>query len=229
MTSFDFDKILADAGAELDQERRDRLNKAMNAIIETVEIEAKARAESSVKAVIEEQKEALTTLKVDIIKAQQTAAAAINEANQARATLTSKIELTEREASERLSEKLSSLEQRINGLKASRVLAELAWNDLPKKITIGGAVFVGLVIGAALTVMTAASERRQVSFQAAFMQQQVDEMNASIAHWEDVAGFKLGDHRGKRVFILDDGYAFDDYVPPIGAMDAGNLWQIVEN
>ena len=229
MTSFDFEKILADAGAELDKERRDRLSKAMNAAIDTVEAEAKARAERAVEAVIEEQREGLATLKADIIKTQQTAAAAMTEANQARAALTGKIEVNEREASEQLMEKLSHLEQRVNGLKASRVLAELAWNDLPKKITIGGAVFVGLVIGAALTVMTAASERRQVSFQAAFMQQQVDEMNASIAHWEDVAGFKLGDHRGKRVFILDDGYAFDDYVPPIGAMDARNLWQVVEN
>ena len=40
MTSFDFEKILADAGAELDQERLDRLNSAMNTAIEIVEIEA---------------------------------------------------------------------------------------------------------------------------------------------------------------------------------------------
>lgn len=229
MTSFDFEKILADAGAELDQERRQRLSNALNAAIEAIEIEAKARAEKAVEAVIIEQKEELTSLKAEIFKTQQTAAAAMTEANQASAALTGKIEATESEASERMSEKLSSLEQRVNGLKASRVLAELAWNDLPKKIAIGGAVFIGLIVGAALTVMAAASERRQVSFQAEFMQQQVDEMNASITHWEDLAGFKLGDHRGKRVFILDDGYKFDDYVPPIGAINAPNLWQIVEN
>jgi len=229
MTSFDFEKILADAGAELDQERRQRLSDALHTAIEAVEIEAKARAEKAVQAVIEEQKQDLASLKADITKTKQTATAAMTEAKQARAALTGKIEATESEASERLSEKLSSLERRVNGLKASRVLAELTWNDLPKKIAIGGAAFIGLIVGAALTVMTAASERRQVSFQAAFVQQQVDEMNASIAHWEDLAGFKLGDHYGKRVFILDNGYAFDDYVPPRDAINAPNLWQIVED
>ena len=61
------------------------------------------------------------------------------------------------------------------------------------------------------------------------MQQRVTAMQASITHWEDTAGFKLGDHRGERIFILNDGYACEDYTPPIGAINAGNLWRIVED
>ena len=229
MTSFDFEKMLADAGAELDQERRDRLSNAMDEIVAAVVSDAKTKVVSAVAAVKAEQNEALEVLRADIAKARETAKAAMADADRAGSSLTEKIEATENAASERMERKVLSLERRMTKLKTSRVFAELTWNDLPRKIAVGSAVFVGLIIGAALTVVTAASERRQIRFEEAFMQQRVTEMHASITHWEDVAGFKLGDHRGERVFILSEGYKFADYTPPIGAINAGNLWRIVED
>ena len=201
----------------------------MDTVVAAVVSEAQTKAATAVATVVQEHKEALNLLRADLTRAQETAKAAMAAADQARASLAEKVEAAENAANERMEQQVSSLERRIAKLNTSRVFAELTWNDLPKKIAIGSAMIAGLIIGATLTVMTAASERRQILFQEAFMQQRVTEMQASITHWEDSAGFKLGDHRGERVFILNDGYAFEDYTPPIGAINAGNLWQIVED
>ena len=177
---------------------------------------------------IREQSSALDALRTETATAKQTAKAALADVQRARDTLAGNITIAEHEATTQLTQKINALERKIDSLRASRVIAELTWNDLPKKISIGGAAFAGLVVGAVLTIFTAASERRQINFQANVMRQQVVDMDASMAHWENTAGFKLGNYRGERVFILDDGQKFDDYTPVFGAIDAGNLWRIVQ-
>ena len=107
-------------------------------------------------------------------------------------------------------------------------MAELAWNDLPKKITVGVAALVGLTFGAGLTVLIASTERSDAKLEAELAQRQAAELQQYVDHWRQTAGFELDQYRGDPVVRLEPGQEFVSFVPSVGARTAGNLWKINE-
>lgn len=222
MSRFDFDKLLAEANVKLAQEQQARLHDVMDKIIETVEQEAR----DAVKGIVTSGADKISvvrseaTQELDVIRAELTSLRADIQTGQQAIASDRKLAL------EAIENEANSASSNLRTLKASRVTAELVWNDLPKKIIIGGTALAGLILGAALTVLVAAAERRSVNDQIDIAQRQVQNIRDQIQHWHDTTGFKLVVHHGKPAVRIDAGQEFKKYVPSRDAINAGNLWVV---
>lgn len=131
-------------------------------------------------------------------------------------------------ASDQLAEQGRDIERKITQLKASRVAAELAWNNLPKKIAIGIAVLVGFAVGLGVMNLVAQNKRSILEVEIARLEAKAGFMQTAIKTWEDAAGFDIIQHRGKVAIRLQPGAKFKRYIPVAGANGAGNLWRVHE-
>jgi len=222
MTRFDLDKLLAAAEATLAEEEKAKLHEAMNAIIEKVTSEAEQAAQSAFKAQLEEIEKA----KVRGEQFETNARQFFTEIEVSQQNAVQKVSETGQTMASAIHNDGQKIETKLGQLKASRVMAELVWNDLPKKIVVGGAAFLGLFVGAVLTVLVAASERREVNLQVALAEREVTELKQYVSYWQQAAGFELGQYQGDPVVRLSPGQEFVRFVPPIGALTAGNLWKV---
>ncbi len=222
MSRFDFEKMLAAADVKLTQEQTGHLHAAMDRVIDDVELEAKETARNVLAAELEaaqstrnEAFDSLAALQAELKAMQDDVALGRQAIADERQAALGDIGLEAKVAA-----------SDVRKLRASRVAAELAWNDLPKKVAIGAAAFLGLIVGAGLTILAAASERRSINSQIDFAQMQVTQLQQYVEHWEQTAGFALGQYRGDPVVRLNPGQEFVRFVPPIGASTAGNLWKV---
>lgn len=225
MTRFDLDKLLAAAGAELAEEQKSKLLDAMNTVIKTVSNEAEYIARQAFQAQADSAANAQTRNEQFETQARRL----LDEVDTRQKQAITEIAQAAREQAADINAQGQQIENQIDKLKTTRVLAELAWNDLPKKIAIGMAAFTGLVVGAVFTILAAASAREEADLKAGFAQRQVVELQQYVEHWQQTAGFELGQYRGDPVVRLEPGQEFVRFVPTIGANTAGNLWKVRSN
>jgi len=222
MTRFDLDKLLATAGATLAEEERAKLQDAMNAIIEKVTAEAEQAGRLAFNAQFEE----IEMAKERNEQFEANARQFFTEVEVSQQNAVQKVVETGKAIASAINTDGQKVQTKLEQLKASRVMAELVWNDLPKKMVVGAAAFLGLLVGAVLTVLVAALEKREVDLQIAFVEREVTELRQFISYWRQTAGFEFGQYEGDRVVRLKLGQEFVRFVPPIGALTAGNLWKV---
>lgn len=228
MTEFDFDKILAKVEGDMDAEQRARISAAVSEAADTAIAKTKAGTDRIADEVINKRAATLSKFETKQKQAQ-------SDLDDLRVTLSavrSALEHRTDAAIARLhaleTQKTGALEARFRSLNAAERFERLAWADLPVKIAAVIALIIGIIIGASATVFIAADRKADIETQQALTASTVHAMQNSINHWEATAGFRLGTHRSRQVVILDEGQRFKRYVPPIGAIDAGNLWVVTD-
>lgn len=228
MTEFDFDKILAKVEDDMDAEQRDRISAAIKEVADTAIAKAKEGVDLVADDAINKRAATLSELEAKQTQAQSDLDDLRTNLNAAQSEFETKTDAAIARLHALETQKTDALEMRIQRLNAAERFERLAWTDLPVKIAAAIALIIGIIVGASATVLIAADRKADIETEAAFTANTVGAMQASINHWETTAGFRLGTLRDRQVVILDEGQRFKRYVPPIGAIDAGNLWVIAD-
>lgn len=223
MSGLNFKKYLEEAELRIDEEEIANFDTAVKNTLD----EAKHEARSSSEAIVREELVKLEAIRSEVQAAEaklKQRLSAIEDAEHQSTEVVAAAATSERKT---IQQDAETVRQEIGKLKATRVMAELVWNELPKKIFIGLAVLVGLVIGSWLTVVAAASKRNSINQEIEVAQARLENLQTHLQYWYEAYGVEPTLYYGDPVFRLAEGMKFHTYTALYGPDRAGNLWHVV--